>query len=86
MNGEAEESESPVDEGGGDHEAGVEGAADDPAEGVPALGVEPVPEVVEALLGQVEGSAVIEIGIELVDHGLVAKDAEEARNEGEDVD
>ncbi|PQP98996.1 hypothetical protein Pyn_00379 [Prunus yedoensis var. nudiflora] len=86
VNGEAEEAESPVDEGGGDHEAGVEGVADDPAEGVLALTVKLVPEVVEALLGQVEGSAVIEIGIELVVHGLVAKDAEEARNEGEDVD
>ncbi|XP_021818499.1 uncharacterized protein LOC110760526 [Prunus avium] len=86
VNGEAEELESPVDEGGGDHEVRVKGADDDPAEGVLALGVEPVPEVVEALLGQVKGSAVIEIGIELVDHGLVAKDAEEAHNEGEDVD
>ncbi|CAB4278235.1 unnamed protein product [Prunus armeniaca] len=70
VDSEAEESESPVDEGSGDHEAGVEGVADDPAEEIPALGVKPVPEVVEALLGQVEGSAVIEIGIELVDHGL----------------
>ncbi|CAB4308651.1 unnamed protein product [Prunus armeniaca] len=86
VNVEVEESEGLVDEGGGDHEAGVEGAVDDSGEGVPALGVELVPEVVEALLGKVEGSVVIEIGIELMDHGLVAKDVEKPRNEGEDVE
>lgn len=86
MDGEAEEAEGPVDEGGGDHEARVESAADDATQRVPALGVEPVPEVVEAVLGEVEGSTVIEVGIELVDHGLVAEDAEEAGDEGEEVD
>lgn len=86
MDGKPEEAQAPVEEGGGDHETGVEGAANDAAEGVPALGVEPVPEVVEAVLGEVQGCPVVEVGVELVDHALVAEDAEEAGDEGEDVD
>lgn len=86
MDGETEESESPVDEGGGDHEARVEGPANDPTQRVPALRIEPVPEVVESLVSQEECSTVIEIGIELVDHGLVAKHAEKASDECQDID
>lgn len=86
MDGEPEESEGPVDDGGGDHKARVEGAAHDAAERVPALIVEPVPKLVEALLGEEEGGSIVEVGVELVDHALVAEDAEEADGEGEDVD
>ncbi|KAF2556574.1 hypothetical protein F2Q68_00016274 [Brassica cretica] len=37
-------------DGGGDHETWIKRASDDTAERVPALGVEPVPELVEAFL------------------------------------
>lgn len=86
MDGKGEEAEDPVDEDGSDHEARVERAANDPAERVPTLGVEPVPELVEAIAGEEEGGAVVEVRIELMDHGLVAEDAEEANGEGEHVD
>lgn len=86
MDGKAEETEGPVDEGGGDHEAWVEGAADDAAERVPALGVEPVPEFIEALLSEVQGGAVVEVRVEFVDHGLVSEDAEETGDKSENVD
>lgn len=86
MDGEAEESERPVDDGGGDHEARVEGPTDDAAKRVPALGVEPVPELVEALLGEEESGSVVEVGVEFVDHGLVAENAEQSGDEGQEVD
>lgn len=86
VDGEAEEVEDGVEEGGGEHEAGVEGAADDAAERVPGLEIEPVPELLEAVADEVESGAVVEVGVELVDHGLVAEDAEEADGEGEDID
>lgn len=86
MDGEAEEAQDPVDDGGCDHETRVERPADDAAKRIPALGVEPVPEVVEAVAGEVEGGAVVEVGVELVDHGLVAEDAEEAGDEGQHID
>lgn len=86
VDGEPEEPQAPVQHGGGDHEARVEGAADNAAERVPALAVEPVPELVEPLLGQEQGGPVVEVRVELVDHGLVAEDAEEAGGEGQHVD
>lgn len=79
---EAEEPQRPVDQSGGYHETGVKRAADDPTERVPGLGIEPVPELVEAFLREEERGSVVEIGIELVDHGFVAEDAEEASDEG----
>jgi hypothetical protein len=51
MDGEAEEAKDPVDDGSGDHETRVERPADDAAQRIPALGVEPVPEIVEAVAG-----------------------------------
>ena len=72
------------EDGRGDHEPGVDGAADDPAERVPGAVVEPVVEGVEALLGEEARRAVVEVGVELVDHGLVAQHGEEADGEGQD--
>lgn len=86
VDGEGERVEEAVEERGGDHEAREERAPDDPAERVPALGVEPVPELGVAVLGEVERGAVVEVGVELVDHGLVAEHGEEAHGEGEHVD
>lgn len=48
--------------GGGAH--GVEGAADDAAEGVPRAVIEPVPHVVEAVLCQELRDAVVEVRVE----------------------
>jgi len=72
VNEEAEEAEEGVDGGSGEHEARVKRAADDAAERVPGLGVEPVPELGEAIAREEERGAVVEVGIELVDHGLIA--------------
>ena len=46
--------------------------------------VEPVVEGVESLLGEEARRAVVEVGVELVDHGLVAEHGEEADGEGQD--
>jgi hypothetical protein len=86
MDSEAEEAEEPVNDGGGDHETRVECTADDATKRVRAIGIEPVPKLVEAILCEVESGAVIEVGIELMDHGLVAENAEEASDESEDID
>ena len=72
VHGEGEEAHRPVDERGRNHEARVQRAAHNAAQRVPALIVEPIPELVEPLLRQVERGAVIEVGVELVDHALVA--------------
>eukprot|EP00053_Salpingoeca_punica_P010929 m.97584 g.97584 ORF g.97584 m.97584 type:complete len:573 (+) comp15536_c0_seq2:800-2518(+) len=71
------------DERGGDHEARVDGAADDAAERVPGAVVKPVVEVVEALLHQVLRGAVVEVRVKLVDHALVADDGKEAAGKGQ---
>ena len=71
-----------VEDGGGDHEAGVDGAADDPAQRVPGPVVEPVVEGVETLVGQVLGRSVVEVGIELVNHGLVAQHRKQPDRKG----
>jgi len=86
VDGEGERAEEAVEQCGGHHETREERAPDDAAERVPALGVEPVPELAEAVLGEEERGAVVEVGVELVDHGLVAEDGEEADGEGEHVD
>jgi hypothetical protein len=86
VDGEGERAEEAVEQRRGDHEAREECSAHDASEWVPALGVEPVPELAEAILGEEERGAVVEVGIELVDHGLVAEDGEEADGEGEHVD
>jgi hypothetical protein len=59
-----------VDGASGHHEAGIDGATYNSAQRIPGPIVEPVVEGVEALLRQVLGGPVVEIGIELVNHGL----------------
>ena len=86
VDGEGERAEEAVEQRGGDHQPGEERAPDDAAERVPALVVEPVPELGVAVLREVERGAVVEVGVELVDHGLVAEHGEEAHGEGEHVD
>ena len=45
---------------------------------------EPIVEGVESLLGEEARRAVVEVGVELVDHGLVAQHREEPDGEGQD--
>ena len=52
-----------------------------PSQWIPCPVVEPVVEGVEPLLGQVLGGAVVEVGIELVDHRLIAQDGEKPDGE-----
>lgn len=44
--------------------------SNNPSQGIPSTVIEPVVEVVEALLGQELCSAVVEVRIKLVDDGL----------------
>ena len=50
----------------GDHQARVERATGDASQGVPCAVVEPIPEVVEAVLDEVLGRSKVEPGIDLV--------------------
>lgn len=86
MDEESQKAQEPVNESRGDHETGVKRPTDDAAERVPALGVEPVPELVKAFLGQELGDPVIEVWIKLMDHGFVTENAEETSDESQDVD
>lgn len=85
MNEEAEKPQRPVNQSGGDHETWIKRTADDPTERIPTLRVEPVPKLVEAFLGKEKGRTVVEIRIELVDHGFVSENTEETSNEGQDI-
>lgn len=38
------------------------------------------------MVREIERGAVIEVRVEFMDHGFITEDAEEARDEGEDVD
>lgn len=76
----------PVEHRGREHEAGVDGAADGAAQGVPAAVIEPVQELQEALVRQVLRGPEVEVRVELVDHGLVAHDREQADREGQQRD
>lgn len=86
MDCKSQESQSPIYDGGSDHKTRIESAADDASKRVPALTVEPVPELVKSLLGQEQSGPVIEVGIKFVDHGLISEHTEEAGDEGENVD
>ena len=55
----------------------INGPSDDTAQWVPGTVVKPVVEVVETLLCQETGGAVVEVGIELVDHTLEAQHREQ---------
>lgn len=81
VEGEVERVEQPVRGGGRHHEARVDGAADDAAQGVPGPVIEPVVEVVKALGREVLGGAKVEVGVELVDHGLEAQHGEQPGEE-----
>ena len=86
MNGNVERVEDVVDEARGEHEAGIDGAADNATERVPGALVEPVEEVIEAVRDHVIGGAVVEPRVELVYDTLVADHREQARHEARDVD
>lgn len=86
MDCEPEEFQAPVDDSGSDHQTRVESPTHDPTHRVPALGIEPVPELVETLLGKEERGAIVEVRVEFVDHALVSEDAKETGDESEDID
>lgn len=73
MYSESEEMQGLIDRGGGDHEAREKCAANDPTERVPRLRIKPIPEFESAIASEEEGGAVIEVGIEFVNHGFVAE-------------
>ncbi len=81
VDGQVKEAQNVEDGSRGDHEPGVDGAADDPPQRIPSAIVKPIVKAVEALVGQILGGPVIEVGIELVNHGLVAKHGEETDGE-----
>ena len=59
----------------------VDCASDDPTKRIPGAIIEPVVELVEALLCQEAGGAVVEVGIELVNNALKAEHREETSGE-----
>ncbi len=59
---------------GGDHQTRVNGATDDSTQWIPGSVVKPVVEGVKTMVGQEFGGAVVEIGVEFVDHGLETED------------
>lgn len=63
-----------MENGGGDHKTGVDGASNDTAEGIPGPVIKPVVEGVVAGFGEVFGCAVVEVGVKLVDYGFIAED------------
>ena len=71
-----------IEERRGDHEPGVDGAADDATERVPGAIIEPIVKRVEALLGEIFRGAIVEVRVELVYDRLVAQHREEASGKG----
>ena len=61
-----EEVQDVVDGDRGHHHAGIDGATDDTAQGIPGAVIEPVEEVVGSGPGKVLGGSVVEPGIILV--------------------
>jgi len=70
--------EDVIEEAGSDHEARIDGTTDDPTQGVPSSIVEPIVKVIEAVLGEVFCSAIIEIWIKFMDDRLESKNREES--------
>ena len=60
VDGDVEQVQDVVDESRGQHQSGVDGAAHDPTQRVPGALVEPVEEVVEAMLHHVRRGPVVE--------------------------
>jgi len=65
----------------GEHQARVNGAADDASQGIPGAVIEPVVELVEALLGEEPRGAVVEVRVELMDNALESQHGKQARGE-----
>lgn len=57
----------------GEHQAGIDGAADDAAQRIPGAIIEPIVKLVEALLGKEPRGAVIKVRIELMDDAFEAQ-------------
>ncbi|KAI8021871.1 hypothetical protein LOK49_LG03G03142 [Camellia lanceoleosa] len=75
VDSEAEEVKRPVDKSDSDHKTRVMSAIDDATQRVPPLKVKLVPQLVKTLLGQEQSGPIIKVGIELMDHPLLAEDA-----------
>jgi len=67
-----------VDDAGRDHEAWVERPACNTAERVPCAIIEPIPEVVEAIVDQVLRCSEVEPRIELMNDALESYDREQS--------
>ena len=61
----------------------VDSASDDPPQGVPGEVIKPVPELIEAVLGQELSHPVVEVGVKLVDDALILDDRKQAHTEGQ---
>ena len=67
-----EKVEDVVDDGGGDHEAGVDCPTDNSTQRIPRPLIKPIMELVEALIRQELGCTVVEVWIKFVDHHFIA--------------
>lgn len=76
IDGDVQHPHEPVEGRRGDHQAGVNGAANDASQRIPGAIIEPVVELVEALLGKEPRGAVVEIRIKLMDDAFEAQHRE----------
>lgn len=73
IDGYVQHPHQPIQGRRGEHQAGVDGAADDAAQRIPGAIIEPIVKLVEALLGKEPRGAVIKVRIELMDDAFEAQ-------------
>ena len=78
MSGESERVEEPMNGAGSDHQTGINRAANDPSKRIPCPIIEPIMKLVKSFFSQKLGGAIIEIGIELMDHYFITQNRKEA--------
>lgn len=83
---QVQEVHDPVEHGGGEHQAGVDGASDGAAQRVPSTVIEPIQKLKETLMSKIFCRTEIEVRVELVNDRLVSNHREETDREGKQTD
>ena len=68
INTDVDAVEKVVDDAGGDHETGVDGSSNDTTQRIPGTIIKPVVEIVETILRQIFGCAIVEVWIKLMNN------------------
>lgn len=82
IDGDIQEPHKSVKGGRGYHQPRINSASNNPAQRIPRPIIEPVVEVVEALLGQEPRGTVVEVRVKLMDHTLESQHGEQTGNKG----